>query len=160
MRQLKNYINKMKKVLFSAIALALLATSSCKKDDDNNGPSNGWVLNNTTYNTLATSGNGGVILASSNSPLGFLSVTFASKPTANGTYRVISDNGTVGPNQVSFSVSSTATFTDTYESTGNGTVDATVTVNGGKVTINCPDVWVKKDGTTDSLKLSTNLTEL
>ena len=147
----------MKKILLSTAAIALLFASSCKKSDDNNGPSNGWTLNGTGYNTAAAAVSNGVLTASSTSPQGAIFVTFGNATPTAGTYHVMNDDATLTGNQISFYAYS-SNLLDGYSSTGSGSVDATVTVNGGKVSVSCPDVWVKKSAT-DSVKLSVNVTQ-
>jgi len=149
----------MKKVLFSAMALALLATSSCKKDDDN-GSSQNFTVGSTTYNVV----DGGVIngpsvVATSGDLNALSSMTIyfngMSAPTTSGSYKVVASSPAA--NEVSF-VTSVNNNGAVYTSTGNGTVNATVTVSGGKITVNMPKAWAKKASSTDSVEVSANFT--
>ena len=152
----------MKKMIFGAAALVLLAAASCKKSDDNGTPANTWSVGGTSYTSLSTVGQGGggtyVVTAAQGTGTSTNSIMFSfngsSLPTA-GNYTVVA-NATAA-NQVSFSTIqySTSTF-KTYSSTGSGDVTPTLTINRGKVPTSMPDAWAKASST-DSVKVNANI---
>lgn len=146
----------MKKILLSAAAFALLATVSCKKSDDSSStPSNSWTVGTNTYTSISTSllSNNLIAATGTGTATNGIIINFGGTPAA-GTYKVVS--ASPGANQLTFSTtSSTGT---SYSATGNDNVSATVSVSGGKVSVNMPKAWAKTSST-DSTQVSANLTQ-
>jgi hypothetical protein len=156
----------MKKLLLGAVALTMLATA-CKKDDENGTPSNTITVDGNNYALIATNGfnvSGSTVMASgtSGTNAGTITLDFpgSAAPTA-GTYKIVSNDSTVGANQVSFAAATTNGGTaNLYESTGAGNVSATVTVNGGKIAISMPDAPAKQSiGGTNTVNVKVNVTQ-
>ena len=153
----------MKKILLSTAAIALLFASSCKKKDDGGGSSNIWTVAGTSYSASGATLAGSDLSASTSASIPYytIDVTFpgSGAPTA-GTYKVVS---TAFPNsgELSVDVSNWNSITDivSYSSTGNGTVNATVSLTNGKVNVVIPNFWAKESGATDSVQVSANLTQ-
>lgn len=142
------------KAALAAATVALL-TASCKKDDDNGGSSsNTWTVNGTNYtatNVVRQSQSGFTLLsatATSGSTSNSVGFIFSSTPTANGKVRIGADNGV----DIVTASGSTANYS-TYD---DSKVDASVTVNSGKISITVPDVWLYKGSgsSRDSVKFS------
>jgi hypothetical protein len=161
----------MKRQLGAAL-LAFVLLISCKKDsDDTTATTSGWKLGTTSYTTaFATrinTGSGttpGIALtamdaiptSSNTSSLNTFVAYFSTAPTANGTYRVVAYPGTLSATQVGIVAGGP---NGTYASTGAGTVDATITVSGGKITIVVPPVTVKKTTSAEELTASGTIKE-
>ena len=158
----------MKKILLSAVAFGLIA-ASCKKKEDNNGGGGGgttygnFTVGTTTYTatTAAGGGSAAALIASTTSGGTGGSLTFifpgSTLPTANGTYKV----GSIlpGPGEVTVSFQ-WANPIKSYYSTGNDNINATVTVAGGKITVDLPKIWAKSGtGGTDSVQISGKITQ-
>ncbi|MES2702193.1 MAG: hypothetical protein V4649_06115 [Bacteroidota bacterium] len=158
-----------KTILVCAAALALLA--SCKKSSTSGPsstiPASGWKLGSTSYTTAYAGRTGANSLSamdaipSGSSPnTNTMNAFFATLPTTGGTYRIVAWPATtpLTAGQVGLTTGLYATST-TYRSTGTDAVDATVTVTGGKIKIEVPEVWVKTTTGTDSAKLTGTITE-
>ena len=148
----------MKKLLLGAVALTMLATA-CKKSDDG-GTSNTWKVGSSSYTatTVAGNGNGGAYGVTASSGTDGITFTFngAAAP-ASGSYKVVKAL-IPAAGQVSF-IANKGT-TDFYTPTGNDNISATVTNNGGKITVNMPNAWAKTSSSaTDSVQVSANLTQ-
>jgi len=153
----------MKKFLLGIFSLSLLLFSACKKSDSNGTPSNTITINGTSYSMISTSGfntaGGGITIAALNGVTGAsLVFTFTTLPTANGSYTVIANNSTTQTSsQVSFSC---AAGSNVYESTGAGSVNVTVTVNSGKLTISMPDAPASQTlGGSSTVNVNCNVTQ-
>jgi hypothetical protein len=149
----------MKKLMIGAVALAMFAVS-CKKDD-NGTPANSFKVGTTTYNTVAGSVNksGSVVSASglNGTTGGTIFFTFGGTSTpAAGDYTIINSDSTEGTGQVSFLASSSSSV---YKSTGTGTVKATVTMNGSKISISMPDAPAKSTTGTETVTVNANVAE-
>ncbi|XZF13874.1 hypothetical protein ACTHGU_18990 [Chitinophagaceae bacterium MMS25-I14] len=150
----------MKKILLGATALSFLFATSCKKKDDG-GSSNSWTLNGASYSVLTATAGGNTLTAANGNASNANGVyfNFTTYPTANGTYKVVENATNANEVDITTLTYSGATFS-TYGSTGNDNINATVTVNNGKVSINVPSVWMKNSTTgTDSVKLTANVTQ-
>ena len=154
----------MKKLIFGALALTL-AISSCKKDD-NGTPANSFSVNGTTFTTLSTNGvtvvGSGVLVSGTNGTSGgSLTFDFPGTTTpAAGTYKVIDNNNTPAANEVAFAAASTVGGNNAYESTGAGTVNAVVTVSGGKISISMPDAPARQTlGGSATVNVNANITQ-
>lgn len=146
----------MKKILLSVCTLGVLFASSCKKSDSGSGSSNSWTLGGTTY-TPAMVGSSMGILSAADASSNACSFSFAGSatPTA-GTYKVVS----VAPGTGEVMVTVTKSGTNVYTASTVANTSATVTVNGGKITVVLPNTTVVNALTgTDSLTLSANLTQ-
>ena len=149
----------MKKLLFGALALTMLATA-CKKDDDN-GPGNTFKVNSTTLTTSSVQSSGSTVTVNGTNGGATGGIIFSFPGTATpaaGTYKVVAD--ATGANQVEFIAALGAGTTGTfYSSTGTGTVNAVVTINSGKITITMPDAPAKNITGTDVVNVSANVTQ-
>ena len=155
----------MKNLLLSAAALTLLFTASCSKSDD--GPGNSWSVNGVTYGTvIGTSQFGSVSATNVNTSTGYPYNTIlfdfngSTAPTA-GTYKVVAADQVDANDEVSFSAQNATSQTDTktYNSTGEGDVKVTVTVNGGKVSISMPTAKAQLVGGTDKVDVTANISQ-
>ena len=132
----------MKKLLLSALAFTVLATSCSKKGDDK--PSNTISVDGTNYtvgaggftvngSSVGTAGTNGSNVASV-----YYSFSGSTAPSA-GTYKVVSsmfpNAGEVGISLITMIGGANKTFS----ADGTGGVNATVTVNSGKLTIDVPE---------------------
>ncbi len=153
----------MKKFLFLATAVTLLFASSCKKKDDS-GPSNYWTVNGTKHVVATSTGGGGILgfVENSSATGNLLSFEFGSSslPTSNGTYKIVNpDNITGSANEVVVMPNYGSGGLVYYPSKGTN-ANASVTVNGGKISITVPEIWVVNSLTgNDSVKLSANVTQ-
>lgn len=152
----------MKKLLFGAAALAMLATASCKKDDDK-GPSNYIKLAGDTYNVSAFQTSGSIISVSGASGSNAAGLTFhfgtgTSAPSA-GTYKVVASAKSA--TEVDITAARTVNGTAAaYSSTGAGTVNVTLAINGDKTTITLPDAPAKQSiGGSEEINVSANATQ-
>lgn len=157
----------MNRFLLRLVLFAMLATA-CKKGDSSSPQAGSWKVGVTSYTSIRTEGGtkGGSnymleAIASPNIPFDGISFVFygTSIPAA-GTYRVVT-GGLPAPGQVSFGTAEGVTLggpTSNYQATGNGNVDAIVTITNGKVSISMPDAWAK-DANNDSVKVSANITQ-
>jgi hypothetical protein len=155
----------MKKLLFGAVALTMLATA-CKKSDDGGTP-NGVTINGTTYTPTAgsfTKSGNMISIAGVNGSTSAGAIYFefpgTSEPAA-GTYTIVSDSvSTLTSGTVSFSaLTGTATSGTFYGSTGTGGVKVTVANNGGKLSISMPAAPAKESGGTATVNVSCNASE-
>jgi hypothetical protein len=146
----------MKKMILAAACLTLVF-AACKKSDDNGGGvgSQQFKIGPNTYTALAVVGTGsglGAIATGGNS----LSINFpgTTLPTASGSYTIVS--GTPTGTQLSFgAIKDTSDFYSPSLATA-GT--ATVTVDGGKVSVSFENIWAKNiTNANDSLQISANL---
>lgn len=159
----------MKKLIFSAVALTMLA-AACKKDDTTDSPTSGWKVGPNSYTAqIVTSGTGGnywsvEAMTNTTFPLSYINFTFngTSAPAA-GSYKVvtISSTTTPAPGQVAVDVGDapTASSGTFHVATGKDNVNATVTVVGGKLNISLPDIWARDTSGHDSVKVSANITQ-
>lgn len=159
----------MKKLLLGTLALTMLATA-CKKDDDSSSSNANTVsVGGTSYSTTSTGGSvtvtGNTVTAAGvngNSLAAGLTFEFpGSSAPAAGTYKVVADTtGTLAANTVSFYATVASTTGGTfYASTGTGTVNATVTVNSGKLNITMPDAPAKQVNGTNTITVNANITQ-
>lgn len=150
----------MKKILLGAAALSVVFATSCKKSDDNNSsPSNSWTVNGTSHSAsmvTKTSTTGASTLTAADASGNSFIVVFKTYPTANGTYHVSGDIIPQNNTDVTIGVSGS---TGQFFSLGNDNVNATITVNSGKVNVSLPDTWVGSVTGTDSVKVNGNITE-
>ncbi len=156
----------MKKLLFGALALTVLATA-CKKDDDSSTPANSWKVGTTSYTSVATTASGAgtnynlsAVQGSSTSVNGITFTFNGSAAPAAGTYKVVNATSTLNANQVRFTATVyNGTTATAYNSTGYDNINATVAVNGGKVSVSMPDATGKSITSSDSVKVSANITQ-
>lgn len=136
-------------------------------------PSDGWKLDGTKHTQVyvvrqesqglvnATDGTSGSINT--------FGACFKSYPTASGTFKIVGftpDNAAPYPNQhlnageivLLATVPNTSTGNKTYWTTGVENKTATVTVTGGKIKVEVPEVTVTS-GNNDALKLTGTITE-
>ena len=161
----------MKKLFYTGLILAMisLATfSSCKKDDNNSGTlSKSWKIGNKTYkqalSMFQSDGGASILIAFTAMPSGmatvdYFQVVFKTKPTENGTYKIVfkpdysdlnADEVYVGAAQADGDMSAVAK--------GDDNKTATVTVKGGKVSVTIPKVNAYYGPTDDSLSGTTTL---
>ena len=147
------------------IAICLLVLPSCNKDTPATTTTptafNGWSFKGNTYYTFISKFSGDTLKAVNDTLDAYstLSFIFPAVPTANGTYRVINHNSIPAANQVTISYS-TLGFPSTFNSIGNDSVNATVTVASGKVTITVPNVNLLSSTTAiDTSVLSATVTQ-
>lgn len=156
----------MRKILLSAAAVTMLFTA-CKKKDDN-GTGNGlgknqWKVGSTTYNSLGVSGAMGLIVASGTNggtELSTFTVGFANNayPTSGGQFNIVDVAN--DPNELSVNVgtSNTGGNSQAWGSSASGNPQATVTVDGGKVTVSIPQITVT-GASSSSTTFSGNVTQ-
>jgi|GEM_PF-1988973 len=155
----------MKKLLLSTAAVALMFTA-CKKKDDN-GTGNGlgknqFKIGGTTYNAMAVTGMGGILAGSGNngvSDVAGFSIYFDNNalPTADGSYKIVDVAN--DPNELAISVSITSNGnSQAWGSTASGNPDATVKIEGGKVTVSVPEITVT-GVSSETTTFSGNLTQ-
>ncbi|XZF13875.1 hypothetical protein ACTHGU_18995 [Chitinophagaceae bacterium MMS25-I14] len=151
----------MKKFLLGAAAFSLLFAVSCKKSDDNNSVGN-WKLGGTTYGATSTdsttSGNTYVLYAN-DANANEISFTFNSTMPVTGTYKVVSFFSLFVTTGNNVAIQTLALPSTAYASTGNDNINASVTVNSGKVAISVPSVWMKNQNGNDSLQLTATVTQ-
>lgn len=168
----------MKKIIVGILSISVMFFASCEKKEDPapappsapttpSIPTDGWVLGTTTYTTVYAGKSGANSLSamdgvpSGSSPaVNTCNIFFETYPTADGTYSIVQYPSTspLSATQVGITAGLHATSTS-YASTGIDGISATVTVTGGKVKVEIPEVWVKVTGGTDSLKLSGTIIE-
>lgn len=157
----------MKKMLFIAAAAGMMFTS-CKKDENkgaSGGGTNTFKIGSVSYNAdyvmsiasqltgsstpTADMSNGGV-------SIGFPGMTL---PTTSGTYKIVAIAEKADEVAVTFTQNKSGTST-AYAASGSDNKTAVVTVSGGKVKVEIPEIWVVNLFTgTDSLKASANITQ-
>jgi hypothetical protein len=161
--------NNMNKRILSAL-LSFVLLVSCAKSDDDETPvttTAGWKLGTNTYTSVfsmrVATGSNTAVTSMDAIPTGSNSANvntfiayFPTVPTTNGTYRVAAYPSALTATQVGIAAGGP---NGTYVSTGAGTVDATVTVTGGKLTITVPNITVKKTNSTEELTASGTIKE-
>ncbi|PZF75020.1 hypothetical protein [Taibaiella soli] len=156
----------MRKVLLGAAALSVMFATSCKKNDDKSGPSgtSTYTLAGTTYNPSSTvrgtGGNLGSLTGLDQSGNSF-STTFQTMPTANGTYKIVTVAPTAADEVAILATAVSGTGMAAYTSLATSAATATVTVNGGKVTVVVPEISAMRSVNTvqDTVKISGTLVE-
>ena len=149
----------LKSILLAASAATLVFASSCKKDDDNNGGgTNRFTVNGTTYTptSVTRTSTGGLNAITAISTSGSTSNSVAlyfdgALPTSSTTVRVGDEANQMG---ILASFNGNSYYNQEFTN-----VNATVTVNGGKLTIAVPEVWVVNFSGNDSVKFTANLIE-
>jgi len=158
----------MKRILLPlGMALATMAFSSCSKDDD--GPdnhglnTNTWMLGGKTYTAASVAritGNTALVgrdHPNSTGDVNQCSISFGSFPLTSGSYSI---GNVTGPNQIAPAALINEGGVDrVYVATGNDHLTAQVLVTNSKISVLIPEVWAKRLGGTDSLKLAANLIE-
>lgn len=167
----------MKKLILGILSVTVLLSSCSKKDDPAVAPTpvtptipaNGWKLGATSYTSVVVAKTGANIISamdavpSGGSPAAnSLNVYFSAFPATGGTFSVVQYPSTtpLTATQIGVTAGLFATST-TYTSTGTDGINATVSITGGKLKIEIPEIWVKKTGSgaTDSLKLTGTVLE-
>lgn len=151
----------MKKLLFTASALAVLFASSCKKDDDKGPASNTWKVGDKSYSGVAAiiSETTNHIVTTDASGNAF-SVYFKTLPTEGGSYKVvgISDFMTLDNDEVCIQAAVAGSGSSkVYSSTGDDNVNATVTVSGETISVTVPAVNTEDELMENSAKVSGNI---
>lgn len=137
----------MKKLLFGAVALAMLATASCKKDDDNaSGPSNSVTAAGQTYAVTNVTVNRNVVAiygGSGNTDAAIMTLTFATGTASpsDGTYNIVEDAD--ASNEVELGVLRYVNSTITSYTSQDGSPNVTVKVENGKMRVSFPNTSVK-----------------
>lgn len=150
----------MKKIILSAIALSTLFAVSCKKTDKDSTPANTWTLDGTNYSVLSAyllNSTFSIADASGNA-CGFYFEGTTNTPSA-GTYKVVKPKLGIGagPGEVVVIATKAGSAGTGYHSKGNDNISATVTINGGKITVSTPRLILENiSGGTDSLVFSAN----
>jgi hypothetical protein len=168
----------MKKLLLSIVSAGILVASCSKKDDPAPTtpttttptiPTDGWKLGATSYTSVVVARTGpnsisafDAVPSGSSPTSNTLNVFFSAFPTASGTFAIVQypSASPLTATQIGVTAAVTAS-SSTYASTGTDGISATVTVSGGKIKVELPEVWVKKtgSGSTDSLKVTGTVTE-
>lgn len=136
----------MKKLLFGAVALAMLATSSCKKDDDASGPSNSLTAAGQVYAVTSLSSTANIVLISAGSgttEATVFTLTFGTglaKPS-DGTYNIVEDADAA--NEVDLSVSRYVNSTLTQYTSRDNSPNVTVKTEDGKMKVSFGNTTVK-----------------
>ncbi len=137
----------MKKLLFGAAALALLATSSCKKDDkDATGPSNTLTAASETYAVTSFGVNKNIVTITGGSGTANAAIftlnfgTGTATPTA-GTYNIVSNADAA--NEVELGIVRYVNSTLTRYEGQDGSTNVTVSMDGTKMRISFPTTTVK-----------------
>jgi len=150
----------MKKILLGAAALSVMFATSCKKNDDKSGPSSTFTLAGTSYSpsTVAKQSTGSVTVLMGTDQTNSFGVMFNTVPTANGTYKIMEDATAADEVQIVAANGQTTL----YGSLDN-TATATVSVNGGKITVTVPEISAERTNMTtmktDTVKVSGTLVE-
>ncbi len=169
----------MKNAVLALITVCIMCLGACKKDankkptNTSNVPADGWTLGTTQFKeaigarTITNSGGHAytVVVAfdalpsGSNPTTNTFQAVFATAPTANGTYHVVLFPGptVLAADEIGIVAAGPDA---SYTSTGSASVDATVTVTGGKVKVSVPAVQVKKTTSTDVLNVTGTITEM
>jgi hypothetical protein len=151
----------MKYALSLVSIVFLMSAIACNKSDDDNGGNQGttpgktWKLGSTTYtvnNYTKTSGEFQVYDVPGNGMI----FSFRDFPTTDGSYNVVSNTATLGPNDVSVVAFSPVSGTSYFSTGRDSTVASVKVMSASRLAITLPDTWVVKGGT-DSLKLSANI---
>lgn len=162
-------------LLIAAIAASLAA---CSKSDDSATPgstipADGWKLGATGYKQSLTvrQDNQGLVnaLDGTAKPINTFGVCFKTYPTASGSYKIVGlvpDSVAWAPNSrlaagevVLIATTAQASGSNkTYYTTGVEGKSATVTVTGGKIKIEVPEIAVTS-GASDTLKLTGTIAE-
>lgn len=174
----------MKKVLLFMLTLAALA--SCKKSTTTSPstttpttttptiPTDGWTLNGTKYKQAYCLRQTSVValnaVDATTGTINSFAAFFKSYPTADGTYHIVkfvADSTTtvpgskIGANDVIIIASvpkTTGSGDKSYWSMGYDGKDAKVTVSGGKIKVEVPEVAVT-GGNNDTLKVTGTMIE-
>lgn len=145
----------MKKILLSSAAVALLFASSCKKDDDKGGGGNSWSVKGTSYGASTVTRNASAKTLTATNGTNSITLYFDALPTANGTVK-IGDN----TNELTIAAAGmNGATTYGYFNKSVTNVNATVTMNNGKISVSAPEFWAEDIMTDDSVKISFNITE-
>jgi hypothetical protein len=155
----------MRKLLFGAVALGLLATASCKKDDDKDatGPSNTISASNQTFavsgvNVLRrivtiNGSNGGDRL--------IFQLTFGtgSAEPSEGTYNIVEEADAL--NEVQINVVRIVNATTTNYSSQDNSPIVSIRKNDGKMSVSFPNTTVKPGvgGGSENIVISANATQ-
>lgn len=151
----------MKTLLLAVSAMMLVLVSSCKKDNNILGTTNGWVVNDSTYNVAGISnryqyGNNYYALrATSSSPEGMMDIVFPERPVSSGKYRI---GSSINASQIVVNLQ-LKNRTYGFESTGTDDVYAIVAVVNKKLRIQLPKFQVINKAFEDSLQVAATLTE-
>jgi hypothetical protein len=158
----------MRKLLLSAAAMTLLFTA-CKKKDDN-GTGNGlgkneWKIGSTTYKPLTAqlvSGSNGVLTGIGMNGTNSGTITFyfndATFPTTGGQFKIVDNPNADDEILINVATSDMSANTKAYGSTANTNASATVTVEGGKISISVPEITVTNTNS-ESTTFSGNATQ-
>lgn len=175
-------IRIMKKALGTAIIASLLL-AACNKKDDTTTPTNnttpttttiptdGWKMNNIKYTQVYCLRQENQFLLNcvdGSSPVNSFAAHFHAYPTASGTYHIVTlvvDSSAAYPGQnigandviISGAIPNGASGYKTYWSTGVEGKDATVTISGGKMKIEVPEVAIQYNG--DTVKITGTMIE-
>jgi len=171
-------IIKMKNSIYLLITVCIMCLGACKKDankkkTNSSVPADGWTLGTSQFKeavgarTVTNSGGHTytVVVAFDALPSGSDPTTntfqavFATAPTANGTYHVVLFPGptVLAADEIGIVAAGPDA---SYTSTGTGSVDAAVTVTGGKIKVVVPAVQVKKTTSSGALNVTGTITEM
>jgi hypothetical protein len=149
------------KLLLSVLALVCLLAVSCNKPDDAPpaAKNNTWKLGATTYTVNNYASNTTDDFQAYDLAGNGLNISFAALPTADGSYNVVGNSSSLGPNDIHV-VAFGPVSGNSYFATGYDHTIATVKVlSATRFAVSLPDTWVVKGGT-DSMKLSVNIGDL
>lgn len=156
----------MKKLLFGAVALALLATASCKKDDDKDatGPSNTISAGNQTFAVSGVNVLRRIVTVngSNGSDRLIFQLTFGtgSAEPSDGTYNIVEEVNALNEVQINVVRIVNATTTN-YSSQDNSPVVTLRKNDNGKMSISFPNTTVKPGvgGGSENIVISANATQ-
>ncbi len=156
----------MKKITSIVMMVMVLLVASCQKESTT-AEVGTWTLGANTYKVAysfkSQTSNGqtlfvfsDVVITGANTPANTVALTFATAPTASGTYQIVSSaSGTVTGSQVQISAGNQSSA---YAYIGS-TVSVNVTVSGGKVKMVIPQLSMFGAGGQGNANLTATLTE-
>ena len=154
----------MKKMLFSAVALAMLAVSSCKKDDDAKGPSNSITAAGQTYaiTSFNTSTGQATIVGGSGNDITTFTIRFGANTAmpSEGNYNIVADADAA--DEVEIQVGRVVNSTITGYESQDGSPNLRVSMENSKMKISFPNTTVKpRTGLgSENITISANATQL
>ncbi len=133
----------MKKLLFGAVALAMLATTSCKKDDDAKGPDSSITAAGQTYaiTSFNTSAGQVTIVGGSGNDVTTFTMRFGSTVVpGEGTYNIVANADEA--DEVQIGVGRVVNSTITGYQSQDGSANLRITMDNNKMRVSFPNTTV------------------